>query len=133
MPPTYPEEHLELFFEYVISRIFNFKSWNKYFLPPMERPWRGCQIGILRDQATVVGDFLLKAKNRFFQIIPSLEWPKMKHLVVFFDKIFQIAFCLTRSKKMTREILIFQICFWPLSVEFFWFLTNNFGKGLSKM
>ena len=132
MPPTYPEEHLELFFEYVVSRIFNFKSWNKYFLPPMERPWHGCQIGILRDQATVVGDFWLKAKNHFFLIIPSLEWPKKKLLVVFSDNIFQIAFCLTRSKKMTREILIFQICFWPLSVEFFGFWRTILGEELSK-
>ena len=76
--------------------------------------------------------FLLKGKKPIF-LIPSLGWPKMKHLVVFFDKIFQIAFCLTRSKKMTREILIFQICFWPLSVEFFWLLASNFGKAVKNV
>ena len=84
------------FFEYVISRTFNFKSLNKNFLPPMERPWHGCKNGILRDQATVVGDFCLKVKKRIFLLIPSFKWPKMKVLVVFSDKFFQIAFCLTR-------------------------------------
>ena len=115
------------FFQNVISGIIIFRSSAKYFLPPLERVWHGCENGILRDQSTVKGAYCFKVHKLklFNNFMPRAEEHETIGLIFWHD--FQICIFFDQIKNGLK--ILFFICFRTLSVVFFGFWWTIFRKG----
>ena len=114
------------FFQNVISGIIIFRSSAKYFLPPLERVWHGCENGILRDQSTVKGAYCFKVHKLklFNNFMPRAEEHETIGLIFWHD--FQICIFFDQIKNGLK--ILFFICFRTLSVVFFGFWWTIFGE-----